>query len=466
MAKQSDKRAVAVLRHLVVEWRLVSSLIPRKNNPRTHTEKQIKQIAGSIRAFGWTNPILVDADNCVLAGHGRLEAAKLLNLDPVPVVCIEDMTEAQKRAYILADNKLAENAGWDRELLALELQGLLEMDLDFEVTFTGFEMGEIDVLISDLDDGGAGDEAERVPQIDLTLPAITELEDLWQLGRHRLLCTDATKPRAFERLMDGELADMVFTDPPYNVPIDGHVSGLGSVKHGDFAMATGEMAEPEFTAFLTKTLGTMATHSKDGAIHFACIDWRHLFELLSAGRSIYSELKNICVWTKSNGGMGSLYRSQHELVAVFKKGSAPHINNVALGRHGRNRTNVWSYAGMNSFGPDRDEALAMHPTVKPVALVEDAILDCSNRGGVVLDGFIGSGTTLIAAERSGRRGFGVELDPRYVDVSLRRFRDLTGIEPVHVDSGFTFKHFEVARTPADGSTQEASKPAARQRSRT
>ena len=458
MAKQSEKKAAAAVRDIVIEWRLVSSLIPRKNNPRTHSKKQIGQIADSIRTFGWTNPVLIDANNCVMAGHGRLKAAELLGIERVPTIRIEDMTEAQKRAYILADNKLAENAGWDRELLALELQGLLEMDLDFEVTLTGFEMGEIDVLIGDLN-AGADDEADRVPEIDPTLPPTTKSGDLWQLGRHRLLCADATNPESFERLMAGQMAEMVFTDPPYNVPIAGHVSGLGSVKHGDFAMASGEMTEAEFIAFLTKSLRAMAANSKDGAIHFACIDWRHIFELLTAGSSIYSELKNICVWTKPNGGMGSLYRSQHEFVAVFKKGSAPHINNVALGRHGRNRTNVWAYAGMNSFGPERDEALAMHPTVKPVALVEDAIVDCSNRGGIVLDAFVGSGTTLIAAERAGRRGFGLELEPRYVDVSLRRFRDLIGIEPVHVGSGLTFKELESSHAPLPLSAPEASKRA-------
>jgi len=464
MAKLSDKNVAVPLRDLVIEWRFVGSLIPRKHNPRTHTKKQISQIADSVRVFGWTNPILIDANNGVMAGHGRLEAARLLDIDRVPTIRLEDMTEAQRRAYVLADNKLAENAGWDRELLALELQGLLEMDLDFEVTLTGFEMGEIDVLISDLN-GGADDEADQVPEIDSSLPVTTKPGDLWQLGRHRLLCADATKPESFERLMSGEMADMVFTDPPYNVPIDGHVSGLGSVKHGDFAMASGEMAEPQFIAFLTTTLGAMAAHSRDGAIHFACIDWRHIFELLTAGLSIYRELKNICVWTKSNGGMGSLYRSQHEFVAVFKNGSAPHINNVELGRHGRNRTNVWAYAGMNSFGPDRDEALAMHPTVKPVALVEDAILDCSNRGGIVLDGFVGSGTTLIAAERAGRRGFGLELEPRYVDVSLRRFRELTGIEPVHVESGLTFEQLQAVRMSSDQYVPEGSDMSGREGSR-
>ena len=429
------------IRDLTVETASVSTLKPHVRNPRTHSKKQVRQIADSIKAFGWTNPVLVDANGGIIAGHGRLEAARLLGLTQVPVIRIEDMTEAQKLAYILADNRLAEHAGWDPELLALELQGLLELDLGFDITLTGFDMGEIDVLIGDLVDESK-DDADRLPEIDPGAPPITQFGDLWQLGRHRVLCADATKQDSFEQLMGGELAGMAFTDPPYNVPIDGHVCGHGTVKHADFAMASGEMSEVEFIAFLKSGLGSLAAHSRDGAIHFIFMDWRHIDALLTAGREAYSELKNLCVWTKTNAGMGSLYRSQHELVAVFKKGSAPHINNVELGRHGRYRTNVWAYAGMNSFGAERDEALALHPTVKPVALVEDAILDCSKRGGVILDAFVGSGTTLIAAERAGRRGFGLELEPRYVDVTLHRFRDFTGVEPLHVESGLTLKEIE------------------------
>ncbi len=434
------------IRDLKVATVPVSVLKPYVANPRTHSKKQLRQIADSIKAFGWTNPILVDANGGVIAGHGRLQAATLLGLTRVPVIRLEDMTEAQKRAYILADNKLAENAHWDSDLLALELQGLLESDLDFGIEVTGFEMGEIDLLIGELSDS-SDDEADRVPEMDPILPRIAKLGDLWQLGDHRLLCGDATKPESFERLMDGELAQMGFTDPPYNVRIDGHVSGLGKVKHEEFAMASGEMTDAEFIAFLKKGLGLMAAHSRTGAIHFICIDWRHFWDLSQAGREIYSELKNVCVWTKTNAGMGSLYRSQHEFVAVFKNGSAPHINNVELGRHGRHRTNVWTYPGMNSFGAERDEALSLHPTVKPVALVQDAILDCSKRGGVILDPFVGSGTTLIAAERVGRRGFGLELQPRYVDVTLRRFRDVTGVEPLHVESGLTLKEIEDKSKP-------------------
>jgi DNA modification methylase len=426
-----------------------SALKPYKNNPRTHSKKQIRQIAESIKVFGWTNPVLADAENQIIAGHGRVEAAKLLGMPWVPVLRIEGLSEAEIRAYVMADNKLAENAGWDRELLAIELQGLLEMDLDFDVTVTGFETGEIDLLISDLVDDD--DDADRLPELDVSVPPVTQIGDLWQLGRHCLLCADATQSDSFERLMGGELAEMVFTDPPYNVSINGHVSGLGVAKHEEFAMASGEMTEAEFVEFLKIVLGSMAANSRDGSIHFVCIDWRHVAELLAAGRRVYRGLKNICVWTKTNGGMGSLYRSAHEFVAVFKHGTAPHTNNVELGRHGRYRTNVWSYPGMNSFGAERDKALKTHPTVKPVALVYDAMLDCSKRNGIILDPFVGSGTTLLAAERSGRRGFGLELEPRYVDVALRRFQEFTGVEPLHAESGLTFKEREQASEVLTGS---------------
>lgn len=430
------------VRDLTVEALPVSALKPYANNPRTHTKKQIRQIAQSIETFGWTNPILIDADDGVIAGHGRLAAAAQLGLETVPVIRIENMSAAQKRAYVIADNRLAELAGWDDTLLAVELQGLVDIDLDFDIEITGFAMGEIDTLIDGLKDIDAPDEADRLPDLDPGQPPVSKPGDLWLLGHHRLLCGNALEESAYDRLMDGESAQMVFTDPPCNVRIDGHVCGLGSVKHEEFAMASGEMSETEFTTFLNTALGRMATNSLDGAIHFVCMDWRHLYELLVAGKSVYSELKNLCVWNKTNGGMGSLYRSKHELVAVFKTGHAPHINNVELGVHGRYRTNVWDYAGINSFGADRNDALATHPTVKPVALVEDAIKDCSDRGGIVLDGFSGSGTTIIAAERAGRRGFGIELDPRYVDATLQRYRDLTGDEPVHAESGLKLSFLE------------------------
>ncbi|TNE42008.1 MAG: DNA methylase N-4 [Alphaproteobacteria bacterium] len=415
----------------------LDALTPYARNARTHSKKQIRQIADSIEAFGFTNPILVDRTGGVIAGHGRLEAARLLKMESVPTLCLADLTEKQVRAYIIADNRLAELAGWDREILAIELQELLAIDLDFDITLTGFETPEIDILIGDLNAENP-DDPEKDIRLPDTGPAITTTGDIWQIGKHRLICGDATDADVYDSLLKGDKAQLVFTDPPYNVPVDGHVCGLGRVRHREFAMAAGEMDEDAFTAFLGTVFRNLARFSQDGAVQFICMDWRHTGEMTAAGKTDYPSLLNICVWAKTNGGMGSLYRSQHELVFVFKAGTGRHINNVELGRHGRNRTNLWTYAGINSFGKTRDADLALHPTVKPVALVADALLDCSKRNGIILDAFAGSGTTLIAAEKTGRRGFGIELDPRYCDVIVRRLIEVTGASAVHGATGRTF----------------------------
>ena len=427
-----------------VECASVKSLTPAPNNPRTHSKKQIEQIAASIREFGFTNPVLIDKDHGIIAGHGRVEAAKRLGLDQVPVLRLEHLSEAQKKAYIIADNQLALQAGWDEDILAIELQGLAE--LDFDLTLTGFDTGDIDRLIGSIVSEEDADE-EEIPEPDEG-PSVTQPGDIWQIGPHRLICGDALEPGIYDRLLDGEQAGLVFTDPPYNVPIGGNVSGLGRKTHREFAMATGEMSEGEFAGFLQRSFEQLARVSRSGSIHFICMDWRHVGEVLAAGRGIYSELKNICVWVKSNGGMGSLYRSRHELVFVYKAGKAKHANNVQLGKHGRDRTNVWEYAGANSFGATRDEDLAMHPTVKPLELVRDAILDCSNRGDIVLDAFAGSGTTLLAAEQAGRKGYGIELDPAYCDVILKRLTQ-AGLEPVRARDGAVFAALDQQQEPID-----------------
>ncbi len=414
----------------------VGALRPYANNPRTHSKKQIRQIAESIKVFGWTNPILVDDANGVIAGHGRLEAAKLLGMVEVPTIRVSKMSAAQKRAYVIADNKLAENAGWDKDLLRIELGGLLETELDFSIDVIGFDTGEVDLLMQDTETSDNGD--DEIPPVDPG-PPTSELGDLWLLGEHRLYCGDALDAASYETVLAGEQAQAVFTDPPYNVRIDGNVCGKGAVNHDEFVMASGEMSEAEFSAFLSTVFERLTTFSVDGSLHFICMDWRHAFELLTAGRGTYSELKNICVWNKTNGGMGSLYRSKHELVFVFKHGSAPHINNVALGRFGRNRTNVWDYAGVNAFGGARLTDLADHPTVKPVAMVADAILDVTKRGGLVLDPFCGSGSTILAAEKTGRRAAAIELDPKYVDVAIKRFERATDIQAVHAKYDLPFK---------------------------
>ncbi|MEZ5920054.1 MAG: DNA methyltransferase [Parvularculaceae bacterium] len=394
-------------------------LRPFKRNARTHSKKQIRQISESIKAFGFTNPVLIDEHHTILAGHGRVEAAKLLGLPSIPCRSLSAMSDAQKRAYVLADNKLALNAGWDEDLLAIELGELQHLDLDFDLDVTGFSIPEIDSLIESLEPEDPGDPADDV------LPDAARRRcnpgDVWRLGRHRLVCGDSLDQEIISMLMDGEQARMVFTDPPYNLPINGNVGGLGKIKHQEFAMASGEMTPNEFTLFLTKAFGNLAAVSQDGAIHFICMDWRHMQEMLRAGNDVYSELKNLIVWAKDNGGMGTFYRSRHELIFAFKVGGAPHLNNFELGQHGRHRTNVWNYRGVNTMRAGRLEELALHPTVKPVQMIADAIRDVSGRGDIVLDLFGGSGSTLIAAEKTGRRAYLVELDPIYCDRIIQRW---------------------------------------------
>ena len=427
-----------------IEYSLVRELRPYPNNARTHSKKQIRQIARSIEKFGFCNPVLIDDGKQIIAGHGRVEAAKLLGIDAVPTCRLSHLTEVEKRAYILADNKLAEKAGWDKELLAIELQGLI--DLNVEIELTGFDMPEIDVILEDAREANAtpsGPE-DTVPKCSPG-PAVTQIGDLWVLGNHRLLCGDARNQTAYDCLLEGAKAEFVFTDPPYNVVIEGHVCGLGRVHHREFAMASGEMSEAEFTAFLEGVFSLLAANTVDGSIHDICMDWRHMSEMLAAGRKVYSELKNLCVWNKTNAGMGTFYRSKHELVFVWKVGTIPHINNFELGQHGRNRSNIWDYAGANTMRAGRLEELAMHPTVKPVALVADAIKDCSRRSGLVLDPFCGSGTILIAAERTGRKARALEVDPAYVDVAVRRWQTYTGKAAVLANSGKTFEIIEEQR---------------------
>lgn len=408
---------------LKICYKAPSELKPYRRNARTHSRAQIKQIAASIEQFGFTNPVLIgDADD-IVAGHGRVEAAKLLGLGQVPTLRLAHLSETELRAYVLADNKLAEQAGWDEELLGLELQELSEIGFDLDVI--GFEIAEIDSLISNLDDPVPASEADTVPNI-TKVPARCQQGDLWALGRHRLLCGDARSSEDVARLTAAHHMDLLFTDPAYNVPINGHVSGKGHVRHDEFACASGEMSSTEFETFLIDTLSPAAEACKDGAIAYVCMDWRHMRELLAAGNTVFTELKNLCVWNKTNAGMGTFYRSKHELVFVFKKGRGEHTNAFRLGETGRYRTNVWDYAGANTLGADRDEALRMHPTVKPVAMIADALQDCSRRGERVLDVFGGSGSTLIAAETCGRIAHVLEYEPGYCDVVLHRYEAFSG----------------------------------------
>ena len=408
-----------------IRLRSLDQLSPNPRNARTHSAKQLAQIRASIETFGFVTPIVVDGSGMILAGHGRFAAARALKLASVPTICLDHLTDEQRRAYALADNRIAESAGWDAEVLSLELRELDALSLDFDLEVTGFDGFELDGLIDPPAPVAKADPADAVPEA--VGPAVTRAGDVWLLGEHRLLCGDARDPEAYARVLAGERARMVFTDPPYNLPIVGMAGGRGVVERREFAMASGEMSPGEYLAFLEAVLGSAAGACVDGAILYACIDWRSVGTLLNAGAATKLTLKNICVWSKSNAGLGPFYRSQHELVAVFKVGSAQHTNTFGLGgRSGRYRTNVWAYAGVNTLRAGRDEELALHPTVKPVALVADAIRDVSRRGEIVLDPFAGSGTTVIAAQKTKRLARLIELDPLYCDTIVRRFQAFTG----------------------------------------
>lgn len=431
-------------RLLTITPRAPGDLIPYAHNARTHSKKQVAQIAASITAYGFTNPVLVDEAGVVIAGHGRLLAARSLGLSEVPTIVLAGLTEAQTRGLRLADNKIALNAGWDVDVLQIELEALGELEFDLELT--GFASGEIDVLTSSLRDV----DDEVVPATPVT--PVTRPGDVWVLGDHRIACGDCREPAVLAAAMGGHRADVAFLDPPYNVVIDGNAVGKG--RHAEFAMASGEMSPTEFTAFLTEALGACAGASRDGAVHFVCMDHRHVAELAAAGERVYGARLNICVWNKSNAGMGSLYRSRHELVFVYRVGSTPAFNAVELGRHGRNRTNVWDYASANSLRGSRREDLALHPTVKPVAMVADALCDVSRKGDRVLDAFLGSGTTLLAAERTGRRCHAVEYEPRYVDVAIERWSAMTGRSAILEATGASFERMRATLEAAAGPTTE------------
>ena len=414
----------------------LAALRPWERNARTHSKKQIRQISESIKTFGFTNPVLIDQFHTILAGHGRVEAAKLLGWTHIPCVRLEHMTKAQKQTYVLADNKLALNAGWDQDLLSEALKELLTNDLDFDIGLTGFTIAEIDDIIEGYAPEEAGDPADDIlPEPDHINP-LCRPGDIWQLGPHRLICGDARDPATVNALMNGAYAQMVLTDPPYNVKIDGHVGGSGKIKHREFAMASGEMSMPEFVDFLRTSFQNLANSSADGSIHFIFMDWRHMTDVLVAGHDVYSELKNLIVWVKDNGGMGTFYRSRHELIFVFKKGNAPHINTFELGQHGRYRTNVWQYKGVNTLKSGRLDELSLHPTVKPVQLLSDAIKDVSGRGDIVLDLFGGSGSTLIAAHKTGRRGYLCEYDPIYCDRIINRYEAFAKDEAELIACGY------------------------------
>lgn len=424
---------------LNIEYRPIGQLVLDPRNPRRHKRRQVQALKKSIEAFGMNVPIGIDGKSRVIAGHGRLLALKELNWAEVPTVVLDHLTPAEARAYQIADNKLTENASWDERLLGEVFQELSSLDLDFDLEITGFSTTAIDLLIEGVGQIVTSDRADELPP-SVVGPPVSAPGTLWRLGNHRLLCGDALSPASYQALMQGELADMVFTDPPYNVSNRRYAGGLGKIKHREFAMAAGEMTPAQFTGLLATALGLLAAASKEPSLHYICMTWKYIGCLLTAADPVYTAHNNICVWEKENAGMGSFYRGQHEFISVHQKGKGPVRNNVQLGRNGRHRTNVWRYAGSNGFSRTSEEGnlLALHPTVKPVALVADAILDASGRGELVLDAFAGSGTTLIAAERVGRRCFAIEIDPVYADTIVRRWQVLTGDTAWHAATGRTF----------------------------
>ena len=427
-----------MLNSIKIDYVKIGELREYSENPKIHEEKQIQQIAKSINKFGFTNPILVDEKSEIIAGHGRLLAAQLLKLETIPIIRLTHLSEPEKRAYRIADNRLAENGQWNVELLKLEFSEIEKLALNLEdelnLDITGFDFKEIDVLLAkDKPNEKADDKLNSVPYV-AENEIVSQHGDVWLLGKHKVICGDALKEETYQRLFHDVHANMVFIDPPYNVKIQGHVCGAGQTKHKEFAFASGEMDEAEFTSFLKTTMKNISKYSAEASVHYICLDWRHIYELLSSSRDVYAKMLNMIVWCKKNGGMGSFYRSQHELVFVFQNGKGSHVNNVELGKHGRYRTNVWHYAGVNSFGSEQKN-LKMHPTVKPVELVRDAILDASKRGNIVLDAFLGSGTTLIAAEKTGRICYGIEYEPLYIDTIIRRYYELTGVWAVRKDDG-------------------------------
>jgi DNA modification methylase len=430
----------------------IDHINPYEANPRDHDDRQVAKLAGIIQKVGFLVPIIIDDANTIIAGHGRWAAAKQLGLHSIPAIRAAHLSAHQVQAFRLADNRISEESAWDKRALALEFKALAAaIDLDPEILeLTAFEIAEIDLHIESLDEhASAPDRADLLPAPG---PAVTRPGDVWCLGPHRLLCGSALEPESYRLLLQGHHVQAVWSDPPFNVAVSGHVCGLGQVQHREFAMASGEMSESEFTSFLASYLAFAKEHSLPGSLHYVCMDGPHAFEVLSAARKADLRFKVTCTWAKTNAGMGSFYRHQTEFVHVFKNGGdeIPHLNNIQLGKYGRYRTTLWTYAGVNTFRKGRMDDLQAHPTVKPWALVADAIKDCTGIGDSVLDCFCGSGTTLIAAQKAHRIGYGIELDPIYVDVAVRRWQALTGKQALHAGTGQSFAAMQAERATQAG----------------
>src|SRR5260370_2567493 len=430
-----------LIRTAKIEFWPFDQLCLGTRNLRRHSPSKLAALRRSIATFGVFVPIVVDRAGNVLSGRARLACAIDLGLHEIPVIVVSHLTDIEKRLFALADNRIPELSTWDLPMLKLEIQELSLPDLDLDLSITGFDTAETDRIL-----GSTSSDAEEADDTvpELKALATTRLGDLWLLGRHKVYCGSALEEDSYHVLLGRERAQMVVTDPPYNVAIVGHVRNSGT-SHREFVEASGEMSEEEFTRFLGRFLEQIKHVAEDGAIIYVFMDHAHSLELQVAAYPFFGKQKNVCVWVKDNAGMGSFYRSQHELVYVFKNGTAAHINNFNLGEKARYRTNAWHYPGATT-GHDRHEALNIHPTVKPCSMFVDAILDCSHRGGIILDCFGGSGTTVIAAERTGRKARVLELDPLYVDLIVRRWQAATGDIAVHAETSAKFDEVISDRT--------------------
>lgn len=428
--------------------RLPIGEIRRPNrSARRHSAAQISNIMAGIKAFGIVNPPIVDADGNLIAGEARLEAARRLGYQEILFLRVGHLTPAEAQAYRIADNKLAEGATWDPDVLREEVADLLRLEIEPQAV--GLDAAELDAVLKPpvLETAGDGIPAP---------PASSHLAegDLFSFGRHRLLCGDALNEAHCQHLMVDERADMAINDFPYNVSIRKHVSTRkGPRAHREFAQASGEMTAEAYQPFLTSALQMTSAFCRPGAIIEGFMDWRSIHHLILAAAAAGLDYINLVVWKKHSAGMGSLFRSQHELIAILKKPGAAHTNHVQLGRNGRYRTNVWEYEGRAGFSQDRAEDLDRHPTPKSVPMYADAMLDVTKRGDTVLDLFAGAGTTAIACERVGRCARLMEIDPIYCEASLVRYRDAFGEEPIHVETGLTLSELIAQRAAAAAAEQ-------------
>ena len=420
-----------------------------KKNPRDHSKAHVAEVAQSIGAFGMNVPILCDEGYEIIAGHATLLACKLLGMKTVPVICLGHLTEPEKIAFRIAHNRLCEKGRWDPELLVANFEILYEQDLSFDFEATGFSTGEIDVMrIGGKEAVKSAAAAARLTEEVVELPdqakePVSRLLDRFQIGPHIVVNGDARDPSAYKLALGDERADLALCDAPYGCAIAGHASGSGRIKHEDFIEGC-NLSPEELRALIGGASALQAAFSKPGAYNIQFSDWRAMFDMQLINREIYDSLKHICIWKKTNGGMGSLWRGAWEGILVYRVAGGTSRNNVMLGAHGRNRTDVFEYAGVNTFKAGRMEELMAHPTCKPVPLLADLILDVTPIGGIVLDVFLGSGSTILGAHETKRRGVGIELDPKFVDVAVRRIEKRVGKPAIH-QTGITFDELAAER---------------------